>query len=410
MKVLQINNVYDFGSTGKITKDIHTLLPTFGVESVVCYGRKDKSKEPGVYRICNDFYSHIQHFKANVTGVLYGGCGLSTRKLIKIIEKEKPDIVHLQCLNNYFVNIYKLLKYLKKRNIKTVLTLHAEFMYTGGCSHSFDCEQWSNPQGCGHPTCPLYKKVMTSYFGDRSSLMWKKMKEAFDGFSSLVVVSVSPWLMERAKRSSILMNQPHEMILNGLDTKMFRYQKNDDLRKQLGLEGKKIIFHATPNFNANPSHIKGGYYVLSLAKRLTDVIFVVAGEVTGEVEKLPNVIFLGKVLKQNKLASFYSMADLTLLTSKRETFSMICAESLCCGTPVVGFMAGAPEQISIKEYCVFVEYGDLDALENSVVSKLKDVNNKNNISLAAINAYSKEKMMESYLSLYKTIVNKNINE
>ena len=93
MKVLQINSVYDFGSTGKITADIHRLLPQYGIESVVCYGRRDKSHEANVYQICNDFYSHIEHFRANVTGVMYGGCELSTYRLKKIIEKEKPDVV-----------------------------------------------------------------------------------------------------------------------------------------------------------------------------------------------------------------------------------------------------------------------------------------------------------------------------
>lgn len=89
MKVLQINSVYDFGSTGKITADIHRLLPQYGIESVVCYGRRDKSHEANVYQICNDFYSHIEHFRANVTGVMYGGCELSTYRLKKIIEKRK---------------------------------------------------------------------------------------------------------------------------------------------------------------------------------------------------------------------------------------------------------------------------------------------------------------------------------
>lgn len=86
-------------------------------------------------------------------------------------------------------------------------------------------------------------------------------------------------------------------------------------------------------------------------------MFVVAGNVTTKIEMPDNVILLGKVTNQELLAKYYSMANLTILTSQFETFSMVCAESLCSGTPVVGFKAGAPEQISIQQYSEFVEYG-----------------------------------------------------
>lgn len=167
MKVLQVNSVYDFGSTGKITADIHRLLPQYGVDSVVCYGRRGKTDDSNVYRICDDFYSHIEHFRANITGVMYGGCEISTQRLIRIIEREKPDVVHLQCLNGYFVNIYRLVEWLKNNHIPTVLTLHAEFMYTGGCGYSIDCNQWSTRKGCGHSICPRYRSELKSLFGDR---------------------------------------------------------------------------------------------------------------------------------------------------------------------------------------------------------------------------------------------------
>ena len=114
MKVLQINCVYKNGSTGKITYDIHTELLRQGIESVVCYGRGEVVNEPWVYKTCFELYSGVNHFFSNLTGVMYGGCFISTNMLISIIKKESPDIVHLQCLNGYFVNIYKLVEWLKK--------------------------------------------------------------------------------------------------------------------------------------------------------------------------------------------------------------------------------------------------------------------------------------------------------
>ena len=106
MKVMQINCVYNSGSTGKIVHDLHNELIANGIESVVCYGRGKKVKEKNVYKTCGELYSKVNNLFSRITGIMYGGCFFSTNKLLRIIKKEKPDVVHLHCLNGYFVNIY----------------------------------------------------------------------------------------------------------------------------------------------------------------------------------------------------------------------------------------------------------------------------------------------------------------
>lgn len=406
MKILQVNNVYNKGSTGKITYDIHSELKSQGIESVVCYGRGEKVSEPYVYKTCSEIYSKLNHLWADLSGILYGSCFLSTNKLIRIIKKEKPDIVHLQCLNGFFVNIYRIVSWLKKHNIKTVLTLHAEFMYTGGCGHSIDCNQWSTRTGCGHSKCPRYRSDMKVWFFDRSHTMWKRMKKAFDGFNdNLIITSVSPWLMERAKKSLIFEGKHHEVVLNGVNTDIFHYYETSDLRSDMNLTNVTVIFHATPTFNDDINSIKGGYYVLKLAEKMLDenVKFVVAGTYPEGLNVPQNVMLLGKVSDQEMLAKYYSMADITLLTSRKETFSMVTAESLCCGTPVVGFQAGAPEQIALDDYSKFVTHGDIKALHATVNEMMSRKTMKQEIAQAAKVKYSKNTMTNNYLKVYEKI-------
>ncbi len=407
MKTLQVNCVYKKGSTGKITYDIHSELLKQGIESVVCYGRGEKINEPHVYKTCGEVYSKINHLLSEFTGVMYGGCFFSTNKLIKIIKKEKPDVVHLQCINGYFVNIYRLVSWLKKHDIKTVLTLHAEFMYTANCGHALDCDKWQT--ACGH--CPRLKQETKSFSIDGTHKSWMKMKKAFDGFNdNLVVTSVSPWLMERAKLSPILNDKKHEVVLNGVNTDVFHFYDTSELRSQMGLNGVKVIFHATPSFDDNIKSLKGGYYVLKLAEKILDenVKFVVAGNHPEGLKVPPNVILLGKVSDQELLAKYYSMADVMLLTSKKETFSMVTAESLCCGTPVVGFKAGAPEQIAIPEYSSFVDFGDLESLHEEMKKLLAESFLKIDIALTSNCKYAKQTMTENYLKIYEEINAKNI--
>jgi glycosyltransferase involved in cell wall biosynthesis len=404
MKILQVNSFYPLWSTGKITHDLHTMLQKEQHQSIVCYGRGPNIEEDGIYQICTERLSRLNRAWIRISGIMYGGHYLSTTKLIQIIKKEKPDIVHLQCINSSFVNIYRLITYLKNHQIKTILTLHAEFMYTANCGYAFDCNKWKT--GCGH--CPRLKQETRSLLFDATAYSWWRMKRAFNGFKeNLVIASVSPWLMQRAKLSPILADKKHVVVMNGLDTEVFHHYSINHLRAELGIRNdEKVIFHATPNFTDNPKHIKGGRFVIELAKRMPHIRFVVAGPIYGEPPRVPsNVLLLGSVTDPNRLAMLYSMADMTLLTSKKETFSMVCAETLSCGTPVVGFQAGAPEQISLSEYSCFVEYGNVDLLSIESSKMISQAFDHSEIAKKAKEKYSKEVMAQGYINLYKSLLN-----
>ncbi len=399
MKILQINCVYKQGSTGKIVRDIVSVLSGSGYACVVCYGRGQREKSPGVYKTSYEVTAKINAFKSRITGLQYNGAFLSTNKLLHIIKKEKPDIVHLHCINGFFVNIYRLLKFLKKNKIQTVLTLHAEFMYTGSCGHSITCNKWAASDGCRD--CPQLHAATYSWIFDRTHTAWLKMKKAFQDYDNLVIVSVSPWLMERAKQSVILSGKVHKTVLNGIDTAIFKPCCFSQLKERLSLTNERILLHVTPDFT---SDMKGGKYIRELADRLKgkNIILLVIGN-TDQRLKLPsNIIDIGRISKPEELAVYYSMADLTILTSRRETYSMVCAESLSCGTPVVGFQAGAPEQIALPEYSKFVTYADMQALLETV---LEWCDKKSTLfpSLAAEAeaCYSKERMTNDYLAIYR---------
>jgi glycosyltransferase involved in cell wall biosynthesis len=399
MKIIQINAVYPIGSTGKIVHDIHTHLLENGYESVVCYGRGKVLDEQYVYKIAPELIMKMQSLWSKITGYAYAGCYISTKNLINIIKSERPDIVHLHCINSYTVNIYKLLDFLKVNNIPTVLTLHAEFMHTAGCGYALECEKWKI--GCGR--CPQVGNGRpSSKIFDRSAEEWRLMAKAFDGFNNLIIVPVSGWLLDRAKQSPFLKEKEFVVVTNGLDTlNTFRPTDYSVIRKKHKIKNEKVILHVTSDFL---SPRKGGNYVLEIADRLLDdTVKVIIVGYNGDESKLPkNVIPVKQTENQAELAVYYSMADLTLLTSKKETFSMICAESLACGTPVVGFEAGAPETISLEDYSAFTRQGDIDALEILVkkwLNKKREYGDA--ISTVASKVYSKTLMCEKYVKLYQ---------
>lgn len=401
MKVLQINCVYATGSTGHITQALHTRLLADGEQSQVCYGRGKHCHEDGVFKICSELYSKLQHALANTVGLKYGGCRIATQRLLNYIHDSKPDIVHLQCINGYFVNIYELISWLKQHKIKTLVTLHADFMYTANCSTSADCDRWMS--GC--VDCPRANQQTRLLRPDRTALSWLKMKEAFSGFDNdCTIVSVSPWLRERAERAPILKGLRHVTIENGVNTDVFTPKNADFIRNKYLKLHRKLVLHVTAFFSSDASSLKGGRYVLELAKRMPELCFAIVGN-SAPMENMPdNVVDVGRVENQEELASWYSAADLCILTSLRETFSMVTAESLCCGTPVVGFLAGGPESIAIKEYSSFVEYGSIDALEAALRSMLTKEPDAMTVAAKARQHYSLENMYRSYRQEYERLL------
>ena len=404
MKILQVNCVYKQGSTGKIVYDLHQVLQDQNVESVVCYGRGQKESEKSVYKTSSELLAKFNALRSRVTGLQYNGSIFATNKLLRIIKKEQPDVVHLQCINGHFVNIYRLLDYLKRNKVKTVITLHAEFMHTGNCGHAYDCEKWKS--GCGD--CPRLWVATKSYWFDRTHVAWRKMKDALDGFEDLRIVSVSTWLDNRAKNSPIMYGHSFSVIHNGIDTDhVFTVRDYRVLKREHCLGDEKIILHVTASFSMRSDDVKGGRFVVLLAERLKglNVKIIVIGSQDLSMELPGNVINAGRISDQVKLASYYSMADLTLITSERETFSMVSVESLSCGTPVVGFKAGGPESIALENYSEFVEFGDLEALEKIVVKWLdvKAQVSPEVISRCAQKEYSRTNMALNYLRVYEEL-------
>lgn len=402
MKILHVNVVYPKGSTGKIIQEI---VANMGIEhSFICYGRGEINKSNIVRKFCTELEAKIQGVINRLGGLQYGGNYFSTKRLKNIIIQENPNIVHLHCINGYCVNIYSLLDFLAKNKIKTVITHHAEFYYTGSCGHALECAKWTTKQGCGK--CQKRKYATGCLFLDNTNIAWKRMKKAFDQFdiNNLCFVAVSPWVKMRSMQSYLVNKYNCDVVLNGVNTKVF-CEKDRCVNLNHVLQDDIICLHVTASFDTNPLSLKGGYYIVELAKKHPNYKFLIVASYTNVSENLPpNIILWGRAKSQEELAELYRRANVTIITSKRETFSMIVAESLCCGTPVVGFKAGGPESIALEEYSTFVDYSDVEALSRALIYQLDKKDDKLDISRKAIIKYDSSVMVQRYLEVYKKLM------
>ncbi len=404
MKIAQIDVNYNFSSTGKIVADLVTDLGEAGHSTMACFGRGPYSQNDHVYRISSKAEVLLHVLGTRITGLTDYFSPLATHRLIEHLEHFMPDVVHLHDLHGYYINIRPLIEYLKAKCIPTVWTFHSEFMYTGKCGHAFDCDKWKTE--CNN--CPDLKGYPKSWLFDFTTHMFREKQALFADFEQLHLVAPSEWLANRM-RQSIVQDKPISVVHNGLDITTFCRRDTKGLRSSLGLTNEYVVLSVGSDLL---SELKGGRWVLELAKRNrnADMVFVMVG-----VEQMPkqipdNVRIIPRIFDQNLLAEYYSLANVLLLTSTKETFSMVSAESLACGTPVIGFDSGAPKEVALPGFGEFVPYSDIDALESLLLRVKKGefiLKPSTECAQFARERYSKDAMVKAYESTYQQLINQH---
>lgn len=398
MKVIQINSVYNFGSTGKITHDLHQYLLSKGVDSKVYYGRGPQTKAPEVIRLCPDLYGKANSLLSRLHGAPYGGCWLSTARLLRCLKREQPDVVHLQCVNGHFVNIYRLLDWLKREKIPTVLTLHAEFMYTGGCTHGDGCGQWKT--GCRN--CPDGRRDDRSLLLDRTASSWRKLHQIYRDWKELTIVGCSDWITSRASQSGALQHRRCLTIHNGIDNHAIFYPREGAsalIREKYGIpEEKKLVLYVAPAFSTE----KGFDLLLRLVEesRGQPLHYLLAGE--SIPLRMEHVTVVGRVADQHFLARLYSAADALVMCSRRENYPTVCLEAVSCGTPVAGFQVGGVAETIFPGMGGTVPLGDSKGMQDLLQTLIREKSSLRAVKEAR-GACCKERMAEEYLRLYQSL-------
>lgn len=396
MKILFINSVYNWGSTGKIVRLLFTACEADGCEPAVCYGRTMTAARPeaekNVYKFGLDWETRLHALLTRLTGRTGCFSHFSTLRLLKFMDEFQPDIVNLHEPHAYFLDLKPFFEYIKEHNIPLVYTFHCEFAFTGKCGHPLECENWKH--GCGK--CPHLKDYPKTLFFDRTASMLAEKNDLLHG-QNMTLVCPSQWLADRTKQS-ILKDCDVRVIPNGIDTAVFKPQPAEELRRKLGIGNEKIVLAVAPDLSMEH---KGIDKVLELAERMKGdaVRFVLVGKISDSMRFPENVTAVGRTENRLELAKYYSLADCFVICSDMENLPTTCIEAVCCGTPVAGFDVGGTKETAPEPLGRFCKYGDLDALENNVRFFLA---HKPDAALfdAAREKYSLDEMYRRYRKIY----------
>ena len=412
MNILQINTSDSRGGAAKDTYRFKKRLEELGYKTSLFVGYKFSSDE-NIFLINprNKFLKitskiikrnlrgyvrrKISYFKANDID------GFDIDRLFGSKAYKKADVIHLCNLHGDYFNLKAIEKISQEKPV--VWTLHDLWAITGHCAHPFDCEKWKTE--CQN--CP-YLNTYPAVLWDNTKYLWNKKAEIYNN-SKLNIVANSLWTKEKVEKS-ILKNHSIRLIYNGVDVKIFKPYDKKEIRQKLGfpIDKKIILFSA---IGGEKNLFKGWQFIektLEHYKNDKDILFLsIGGKKEGQFN---NIRYIKYIDDDSLLAQYYSASDIFLYPSLADTFGLVAAESLSCGTPVVTFNTGGiPELVFHKKNGYIAKYKDFDDLINGIEyifglneTKIKETS-KNCVKRMKEN-FTLDKMTEEYLKLYKEIL------
>lgn len=298
MKVLQINAVYGTGSTGTIVKDIENLCFQSDIECYVASPDKTVLNARHGYKIGNIIDHKLHALLSRIHGMQAYFSDIPTNNLLKWIEQIKPDIVHLHNLHNNYINLNRLMSFLANKDIRTIITLHDCWFFTGGCSHftSIHCNKWLDD--CTE--CPRQKEDTPALFIKRSDKMLADRKRFINAIPHLTIVGASKWIASECKKSVLSSCNNICYIHNGFDLNIFK-PTNSNIREQLNLEGKYVILAPASKWYLPINKSALDYFVSHLP---SDTVMVLFGGNQTHNRSYSNIIEIGHICEPKKWLNF----------------------------------------------------------------------------------------------------------
>ncbi|WP_406588989.1 N-acetyl-alpha-D-glucosaminyl L-malate synthase BshA [Bacillus atrophaeus] len=201
-----------------------------------------------------------------------------------------------------------------------------------------------------------------------------------------------------------------ETIYNFIDERVYLKKNTRTIKEKYGISpDEKVVVHVS-NFRK--------------VKRVQDVIHVFRNIVNQTKAKLllvgdgpeksvacelvrkygleNQVMLLGN---QDRVEELYSISDVKLLLSEKESFGLVLLEAMACGVPCIGTnVGGIPEVIKNNVSGFLVDIGDIEDASAKALRILEDEQLRKQFTDAALhmlkNEFSSQKIVSEYEQIY----------
>lgn len=187
--------------------------------------------------------------------------------------------------------------------------------------------------------------------------------------------------------SNALISQTYDLIkpdksiravYNFIDERIYKKTDSAYLKEEYGIKpDEKVVIHVS-NFRG----VKRVPDVVKAFAKITEEVpsklllvgdgpeMTVICRLVNDLQLKDKVLFLGK---QDNLEELYSISDLMLLLSEKESFGLVALEAMACGVPCIGTNTGGiPEVISDGETGYICTLGDITDISKKAIKLLND--------------------------------------
>ena len=312
------------------------------------------------------------------------------------------DVIYIHWVQGGFLNLSDIEK-LARLGKPLIFVMHDMWTITGGCHHSFTCEKYKT--ACN--ACQM--------FPDKSMIDWparefNKKLRIYSKYNNLYFVSPSKWLYNCAKESALTKEKPIYYIPNIINSQQFKPVDKKVVRQILGIDENDTVLAFGAVSIESP--YKGWSYLQKALEKLKEtqknrkISILIFG--TGYKKQIADQIpfkakFTGFLKDEFSTALVYNASDIFITPSLADNQPTTVVESLCCGTPVVGFeVGGIPDMIEHKKNGYLAKYKDADDLARGIAFCLD-----NNIKGTLLPAFEKSNIVKMHMDLLNSITKGN---
>jgi len=282
----------------------------------------------------------------------------SSSGLLKILNDEKPDLVHI---HNWF-NLISL-KDLKKIGEKfpIVFTMHDSRIATGGCHIPYECKNYKN--NCNSCPAVKFKKNLISEAKDRTNI-------SITSIGNYSILAPTNWMLSQAVESGVTRNSKRCLVIPNICPEEFELPTPRDVSKPI-----RLLFVAA-NLNSQTKGLgalrEALKLVLESGVRIELHLIGDSETYQGETQNPEMEIITHGLMSNRDIKRIMEVSDLLIVPSTSENFPNVVLEAMSVGLVVLAAsVGGIPEMITHRQNG-YLYIGDSQLLAASLLSAIND--------------------------------------